>query len=64
MSNQFNDHRGHRGSTYLGRITYAELYDIMREHFERIEGRHDPDAECQQICVKLEQKAGIFPNVG
>jgi hypothetical protein len=66
MSDQlFNNPNGRRGGTLVASITYAELYNIIRECLEHADGHFDfdPDAVCQNICCEVEEKMGIFPNV-
>lgn len=52
----------HRGAAVLT-IKMHEIYTIIRERLNYVDGNFDPDAVCQNICCEIEKKMGIFPNV-
>lgn len=53
-----------RGDTEA-RISFDDLYRIVREKLNYFHpDRSDPDAFCQDMCVRIEKKMGIYPNVG
>lgn len=65
MSHQFNDKNGKRGQTKVT-LSMAEVYDIVRDRIEYMcvnQKSIDPDAVCQNVCVEIEKKMGIFPNI-
>lgn len=53
---------GVRGLTMVS-LSVRDLYKIARACIERMGDRPDIDAVCQNICVDIEKKMGIFPNV-
>lgn len=61
MEQLFNNHNGKRGSTKVD-LTFAELYDLVREKLEYYRDG-DPDAFCQDLGCRIEKKMGIYPNV-
>lgn len=53
-----------RGDTEV-RVSFDDLYRIVREKLNYFHpDRSDPDAFCQDMCVRIEKKMGIYPNVG
>lgn len=64
MKQLFNHPDSNRAQTEV-KITFAELYKIVRTKLDYFDPNwHDPDAFCQDMCVRIEQKMGIFPNIG
>jgi hypothetical protein len=53
---------GTRGETQVN-LTFRDLYLIVRERLEYVDGSFDPDAVCQNVCVEIEKKMGIYPNL-
>lgn len=63
MSEQlFNNPSGQRGSAVVS-IPMHELYKIVRNRLEYVDGNFDPDAVCQTVCVEIEKQQGTYPNV-
>jgi hypothetical protein len=62
MSIQLFTNPDARGSTVLT-LRMHELYEIIHERLEYVDGDFDPDAVCQNICCEIEKKMGIYPNI-
>jgi hypothetical protein len=59
----FNSPNGERSSRHVD-LPFRDLYAIVREKLNYFHpDRSDPDAFCQDMCVRIEKRMGIFPNV-
>jgi hypothetical protein len=63
MIQLFNHNQSPRAQTKVEGLTYQDIYSIIRERLEYVDGNFDPDAVCQAICCEIEKKQGIYPNV-
>lgn len=63
MKQLFNHPQSERAQTLVS-ISFADLYKIVRTKLDYFHpDKSDPDAFCQDMCVRIEKAMGIFPNV-
>lgn len=63
MKQLFNHPQSDRAQTTVS-VSFAELYKIVRNKLDYFHpDKSDPDAFCQDMCVQIEKKMGIFPNI-
>lgn len=63
MKQLFNHPDSNRAQTEV-KITFEQLYKIVREKLYYFHpDTSDPDAFCQDMCCRIEEIMGIFPNI-
>lgn len=64
MKQLFNHPQSDRACRHVD-IPFKDLYAIVLEKLNYFHpDKSDPEAFCQDMCVRIEKQMGIFPNIG